>query len=209
MRNLLSCVLLLVGLSTALGQPTSGRPGNFDYYLFTLSWSPEYCHSHRDAVECTADSHYGFIVHGLWPQFFNGRYPEHCSNEGLPGDPASVANIMPDSSLIRHEWSTHGTCSGLSPDQYFALIRRTFDAITIPREFVNPNRSFTIRPAEVKQAFEQANRKITDNSIAVNCPQNYLTGVQICVSKAGTPISCPPNAARDCRANTIRVPPVR
>jgi ribonuclease T2 len=208
-KNLLSCVFLLAALSVAWGQPQSGKPGNFDYYLFTLSWSPQFCHSHPNAVECTSGNHFGFIVHGLWPQFFNGGFPEHCSNEASPANPASVSSIMPDPTLIQHEWSTHGTCSGLDATQYFTLIRKTFDSISIPREFVNPNRTITLRPSEVKQAFLQANPKITSESIAINCPQNFLTGVQICVSKAGTPINCPPNATRDCRANTIRVPPVR
>jgi ribonuclease T2 len=208
-RSLLSALLFLAALPMASGQPQSGRPGNFDYYLFTLSWSPEYCHSHREAVECAGGNHYGFIVHGLWPQFFNGRYPERCSTDNVPDNPSSVSGIMPDPSLIRHEWQTHGTCSGLSPNQYFGLIRQTFDSIRIPTAFVNPTRSFTMRPSDVKQAFRQANPKIGDSSIAVSCPQNYLTGVQICVAKNGTPISCPPNAARDCRAGSIRIPPVR
>ena len=207
MRNLLSGFLLLAGLLGA--QPVNSRPGNFDYYLFTLSWVPEYCHSHREAVECGAESHYGFIVHGLWPQFFNGRYPEHCSEEGAPANPDSIGDIMPDASLIRHEWSTHGTCSGLNANQYFTLIRKTFQSIAIPRQFQSPGRSFTMRPSEIKQAFEEANRSLSDSSIAVNCPQNFLSGVQICVGKSGTPIGCPPNAARDCRAYTIRIPPVR
>jgi ribonuclease I len=136
--------IVVNGPLVALGQPQSGRPSNFDYYLFTLSSSPEYCHS-----------------------------------------------------IIRN-----GNHAG-------PVVDSTFDAITIPGQFLNPGRSFTIHPGDVKQAFEQANPKITDSSIAVNCPQNFLTGIQICVSKTGTPIGCPPNAARDCRANTIRVPPVR
>ncbi len=115
---------------------------------------------------------------------------------------------MPDPSLIQHEWSTHGTCSGLNAIQYFSLIRKTFDSISIPKEFVKPSQSLTLRPSDVKQAFLQANPKISSESIAINFPQNFLTGIQICVSKAGAAINCPPNASRDCRANTIRVPPV-
>ena len=209
MRNWLRAGLLLAAAGAAWGQPQSGRPGNFDYYLFTLSWVPEYCHSHRDAVECSTDSHYGFIVHGLWPQFFNGRYPEHCSDQGAPDNPAALRNVMPDAGLIRHEWSTHGTCSGLSPDQYFGLIRRSFEAIRIPAVLARPSRSFTMEPAEIKRAFIQANPKLNESSMAVNCPQNFLQGIQICVSKSGSPINCPANATRDCRARSIRIPPVR
>jgi ribonuclease T2 len=200
--------LFLIGLSVALGQPQSGQPGNFDYYLFTLSWSPEYCQAHRDAVECTGGNHYGFIVHGLWPQFNRG-YPEHCSNEPMPSDVSVVSKIMPDPSLIKHEWTTHGTCSGLSGNQYFELIRKIYDSIKIPQQFVAPTRTLNIHPADVKRAFEQANPQLSDDAIAVNCPQNFLSGMQICVTKGGTPFRCPGGAVRDCRARNINIPPVR
>jgi len=209
-RNLLrGLLLILAGLLLASAQPQSGKPGNFDYYLFTLSWSPEYCHSHRDAVECGGGNHYGFIVHGLWPQFSDGRYPEHCSNEPAPDNPASVSVIMPDPSLIRHEWTTHGTCSGLNADQYFLLIRMIFYSIRIPEQFTRPTQIQNLRPAEVKRAFEQSNPQLSDDSIAVNCPQNFLSGVQICVMKDGAPLHCPANSVRDCRARNISIPPVR
>lgn len=208
MRSLLSALLLLSGWSAALAQPHTGTPGQFDYYLFTLSWSPEYCHSHRDAVECTGGNHYGFIVHGLWPQFNRG-YPEHCSNEGMPSDTSPVDKIMPDPSLIHHEWTTHGTCSGLYGNQYFLLIRKIYDSIRIPAELVAPKRTLTMHPADVKRLFERANPQIHDQTMAVNCPQNFLSGVQICVTKSGTPFTCPGNAVRDCRAPNINIPPVR
>src|SRR3974390_1701145 len=44
--------------------------GNFDYYLLNLSWSPEFCHSHPSAAECA--EHATFVLHGLWPQNFDG-----------------------------------------------------------------------------------------------------------------------------------------
>ncbi len=64
MRSLLSCIFLLAGLSVAWGQPQSGRSGIFDYYLFTLSWSPEFCHSHPNAGECT--SRQSLWLHRSW-----------------------------------------------------------------------------------------------------------------------------------------------
>ncbi len=209
MKSLLSAVfLLLAAFPIASGQPQSGRPGDFDYYLFTLSWSPEYCHSHRDAVECSGSNHYGFIVHGLWPQFNRG-FPEHCSSEPMPTDTSPVDKIMPDPSLIRHEWTTHGTCSGLYGNQYFLLIRKIYDSIKIPQEFAAPTHTLIMNPANVKRLFEQANPQIHDQTMAVNCPQNYMSGVQVCVTKNGTPFTCPGNAVRDCRARNISIPPVR
>jgi ribonuclease T2 len=65
-----------VSLSLANGhhhrqQQSGGQPGVFDSYVLTHSWAPEFCHGHSDSPECQR-GHYGFIVHGLWPQFIHG-----------------------------------------------------------------------------------------------------------------------------------------
>ncbi len=183
----------------------SSQPGVFDYYLFTLSWSPEFCYSHADKPECQS-GHHGFVVHGLWPQFVNG-YPENCSNESGLSDPSSVADIMPDPGLVAHEWKTHGTCSGIDADHYFKLIRQAFASIRIPARLANPTRSFSMTPAEIKQEFVQANPRLAAEDLTVNCGNNYLTGVSVCMTKNLEPMAC--EAVRDCRGNVVRIPPVK
>src|SRR5579872_2060362 len=98
----------------------AAQPGAFDFYVFVFSWSPEFCHGHPSAAECT--NHAGFLVHGLWPQNNDGSYPLHCqTNQPGPTNPGAMSDIMP-AEIIQHEWAQHGTCSGLSGDDYFALI---------------------------------------------------------------------------------------
>src|SRR5438309_5449467 len=79
--------------STALAQrSTQSVPeatGAFDYYLLNLSWSPEFCYSHRDKPECA--QHFAFVLHGLWPQNTDGTYPQNCSNAPGPANPAQYA----------------------------------------------------------------------------------------------------------------------
>jgi hypothetical protein len=53
----------------------AAQPGVFDYYVLNLSWSPEFCYSNARNPECALDKHFGFIVHGLWPQFRQGGGP--------------------------------------------------------------------------------------------------------------------------------------
>jgi ribonuclease T2 len=55
----------------------TAAPGQFDFYVLNLSWSPEFCNGHPSAAECS--QHRAFTLHGLWPQNNNGTYPE-----GLP-----------------------------------------------------------------------------------------------------------------------------
>jgi len=183
-------------------QASHGEPGVFDYYLLTLSWSPEFCHSHADNPECKS-GHHGFVVHGLWPQYSNG-YPEYCSNAPGLRDPGEMADIMPDTGLVAHEWSTHGTCSGLDAETYFKLIRQAFTSIKMPQRFVAARENFSITPEEVKNDFVRANPNISANEMTVSCGNNYLTAVSFCVSKDLKPIAC--KNLRDCRANSIRVP---
>jgi len=186
-------------------QATQGQPGVFDYYLLTLSWSPEFCYSHRDKPECQS-GHHGFVLHGLWPQYVDG-YPEHCSTAPGLSNPQEMSDIMPDTELVSHEWSTHGTCSGLDAQGYFQLLRRAFTSIKVPEKFVAPRENFSIPPQEVKREFVQANPNFTAEQMTVSCGNNYLTAVSFCMTKDLHPTVC--QNLRDCRANVIRVPAVR
>jgi ribonuclease T2 len=169
-----------------------------------MSWSPEFCFSKPDNPECSG--HYGFIVHGLWPQFRNGGWPESCGQQPGPSNPSKMLDIMPDPHLVQHEWTTHGTCSGLSADDYFSLIRRTFSSVTIPQQFVRPGRQFSISPGALKQTFAQANPSLSSEDIAISCKGAYLVAVEICVTKDGKPTPC--TGIRECKAGTLRVPKV-
>jgi ribonuclease T2 len=181
------------------------QPGVFDYYLFTLSWSPEFCHSHADKPECQS-GHHGFVVHGLWPQFVDG-YPENCSRKPGLADPSSMSDLMPDPGLVDHEWTTHGTCSGLDPGHYFEQIRQAFASIKIPARLAAPAHPFSMTPEEIKQEFLQSNSSLKMEDLTVSCGNNYLTAVSVCMTKSLEPAPC--QGLRDCRANTIRVTPVR
>lgn len=206
------CLLVVFGATTAErhrprhSKMNGGQPGNFDYYVLALSWSPEFCHNHADKSECRG-RHYGFVVHGLWPQFAQG-YPENCSDHTSDTSlPESVDVMPPDPELIRHEWDTHGTCSGLDPGAYFQLIRRAFASVKVPSRFEHPTHSFSIAPLEVKREFLAANPRLQNEDMMVGCGNNYLTSVSICLTKSLEPTAC--GSLHDCRANVIRVPPVR
>lgn len=188
------CFLLLTVL------PGFGQ--QFSFYLLALSWSPEYCHSHQSDNQCSVDKHLGFVVHGLWPEYSSGgNGPEHCSNAPGLKDPSKMLDIMPSLSLIQHEWSTHGTCSGLNADAYFALVRKAFNSVQRPQSL-----PATTSPAAVKKAFERLNSKLDDNELTVTCTSNYLQEVRVCLTKDLSPMPCP--APKECRAKSIQVPPI-
>jgi ribonuclease T2 len=204
-------LLLLIALAAGYSkhhnsnQATQGQPGVFDYYLLTLSWSPEFCHGHPDKPECQS-GHHGFVVHGLWPQYAQG-YPENCSTVPGLSNPAEMSDIMPDAGLVAHEWRAHGTCSGLDAESYFKLLRQAFTSVRIPERLAAPRESFSIAPQEIKSEFVQANPNFMADGMTVSCGNNYLTAISLCLTKDLKPTAC--RNLRDCRANVIRVPPVR
>ncbi len=178
---------------------------SFDFYLLNLSWSPEFCHSHPDAAECA--QHRAFTLHGLWPQRLNGGYPEHCSDEPGPQDPARFRDIYPDAGLLRHEWQKHGTCSGLDPDTFFQKARAATNNLRIPSQLTGLDHPISMPPEAILSLFLESNPSLPRASLALSCGNNFLTAVELCLDKQLHPMSC--GSIRSCRANTVRIPPVR
>jgi ribonuclease T2 len=177
----------------------------FDYYLLNLSWSPEFCYSHPGAAECA--SHPTFVLHGLWPQNSNGSYPENCSDSPGPADPTSFSDIYPDQGLLQHEWRTHGTCSGLSANDFLETARTAYHSIAIPPTLARLTSQTSMPPNEIVSLFTSANPKLSRDSVAISCGHNILTAVEVCLDKSLHPIAC--GNVRSCRANTVRIPPPR
>jgi ribonuclease T2 len=186
-------------------QHQSAQPGSFDYYVLALSWSPEFCYNHASNAQCQ-NGHFGFVVHGLWPQFIDG-HPENCSTRAGPSSLSDMADIMPDPQLVEHEWRVHGTCSGLDPDGYFKLVRQAFTSVKVPARFTEPREEFSLTPSQIKQEFLQSNPRLNSAEVVVSCGNNYLTGISICLRKDLQPREC--ESLRDCRANMVKIPPVR
>src|SRR5580704_11502319 len=120
-------VFTALGVQARHSHPRSdGETGVFDYYVLSLSWAPTYCLTHTDdGAECSGKG-YGLVLHGLWPQYESGGYPERCDSQfQLSAEAASKgASIYPSERLMQHEWLEHGTCSGLDPLKYFVTADR-------------------------------------------------------------------------------------
>lgn len=215
-------VLLVIVCSFAFGtafarhrrEPSAGTPGDFAYYVLSLSWSPAYCLSAPAAAECNGPRRFAFIVHGLWPQYEQG-WPEHCDvRRAVPDDVVrGIADVMPARGLVYHEWSTHGTCSGLEPAEFFALLRRAAAGIVIPQPLSSPAQAMELAPAAVAGAFLRANARLQPRSIVVTCTGQdtpRLREVHICLDRDLMPRDCSPGAMRGaCKAPQVIIPPIR
>ncbi len=196
------------------GPRGASRPGDFDFYVLSLSWSPGFCATGGDEKgrdQCRTGSDIGFTVHGLWPQYAHG-YPSDCDGTRSPPRAAlaETDGVYPDEGLARYEWRKHGTCSGLSPNDYFAAAKQARDAITIPPGFKDPHRDQSLAPADVVRAFTDANPRLRPGMLAAVCEHGTLDEVRFCLTKDLRDFYVCPEVVREgCRSGTMDVPPVR
>lgn len=207
-------------VDTIPGLPRSGssRPsgvaqGDFDFYVLALSWSSGFCElsgNGRNSRQCDGGANLGFVVHGLWPQNERG-FPADCPGVRTPSRQALelTRGVFPDEGLARYEWRKHGTCSGRSPTEYFADVKRARESIVIPAQFENLREPVQMAPAEIQRAFTEANPRLRPGMLAVGCPKGVLQEVRICMTKDLRSFRpCPEVANKTCRGRGITVPPI-
>ena len=186
----------------------------FDFYVLSLSWSPSYCEAEGEDAngqQCNSGRSYGFVVHGLWPQFEKG-WPENCDAE-----PAYVADeivrslrdIMPSGGLIGYQWRKHGGCAGLSQEDYFSVLRAAREKTIVPKQFRAPEAAVTIDPDAVEASFIDANPGLPARGIAVICEDRYVSEVRLCMTRDLSSFrTCPEVDRRSCAITNATMPPV-
>jgi ribonuclease T2 len=190
----------------------SDQGGQFDEYVMSLSWSPTYCILHsQDTAQCGGKG-YGFVLHGLWPQYSRGGYPHDCatSERLTPEAIAYGQNVFPSPKLIRHEWATHGTCSGMSALDFFKISDKAQASIKVPAQLQAPTKALQMPANAIARAFADANPGVLPvSSVTVTCSGPELAEVRVCLSKSLRPQACGQGVKSNCRPGNIRVPAVR
>ena len=216
-RLLISLALVVVSAGMVCAQDRrQNAPGEFDFYVLALSWSPSFCeaaaergNSRRSQVQC--ERPYSFVVHGLWPQYERG-FPEYCQRPSPRLDRnimTSMLDLMPAPGLIFNEWDKHGTCSGLGARAYFESVRKARAAVKIPEEFLQLSEPKTIAPADLEAAFIKVNPGLSSSAISVMCTSRRLSEVRVCLSKDMQFRACEEIDRRACRRDEVVMPPVR
>ncbi|WP_169740623.1 ribonuclease T2 family protein [Nevskia soli] len=195
----------VVALATSTAH--ADQSGRFDYYLLSLSWSPQYCAgSHRDdGLQCSRP--YAFVAHGLWPQNERG-YPQDCGGRERVGDDtiARMLPLMPSRGLIIHEWRSHGACSGLGADDYFDTVTRAYRSVRIPETYRSLDHYLTVDPAQLKRDFVGANPGLREADLAVQCSGHYLQEVRVCLTRELSPRTCGSDVRDECGGSTVLRP---
>lgn len=161
MRFFLTLMLIVMMVSQAVAAQPGPQPGDFDNYVFSLSWQPAFCATHQDKKECNSWKPGDFdtqnlVLHGLWPNKNNDKKHKYgycnVSSAIKRQDNASTWCRMPDlhlaedtidilntvmpgyqSCLQNHEWYKHGTCTDMKPDEYFTTAARFVEGFAATR----------------------------------------------------------------------------
>jgi ribonuclease T2 len=211
----IAAVLLLVTAAASAQDRRQSRPGQFDFYVLALSWSPSFCEASaergRAPREQCGERPYSFVVHGLWPQYERG-FPEYCQNPPPRLDRnivSSMLDLMPAPRLIFNEWDKHGVCSGLGPRGYFDAVRKARAQVKIPEPYIELAKPLMVTPDEVEEAFVEANPGMSRKGIAVTCNSRRMDEVRVCMTKDLRFRECADVDRRACRRDRLVMPPVR
>ena len=130
--------------------PAAHAASPVENYALAISWEPAFCLSNASDPECKSETpsrqdNKTFSLHGLWPQSesccgvsaANKKLDEDGKWSSLPAVTLSsateaalkVSEPGTQSYLDRHEWTEHGTCSGLSQQNFFAPTLAMLDGI--------------------------------------------------------------------------------
>lgn len=214
LRTLMLALLVTAAVWSQDRNAPRGKAGEFDFYLLSMSWSPQYCSTPagaRDNTQCNGGRQYTFVLHGLWPQYDRG-WPQFCATQQTLSNAVveKMMDIMPSRRLIRHEWEKHGVCTGLSAAEYYGKARAAFAGVKVPATFQAPRAARTVAPGKIRDEVLAANPGLMREAVSVTCAGRFLNEVRVCLGKDMKGRACSADVTRQaCRVPEIIVQPVR
>ncbi len=116
-----------------------------------------------------------------------------------------MLNFMPSRGLIQHEWEKHGTCSGVSAQNYFGQAEQAFTHVQVPQQYSSLNHEQQFNVADVEKSFAEANHAPLQ-AFRVSCHAGELVSLEVCVDKNLQYRSCT-ESVRECPVNQVDMKP--
>jgi ribonuclease T2 len=180
---LFSSMMVLLNLAKTMSQSVE--------YVYAYSWTPGFCNN-KQYPGCLDPEPYwttNLTIHGLWPQYNTTGYPSFCTTE--PFD-SSIPELIGMDTMIKywpdvkyevsspsydsfweHEWTKHGTCSGLSQYDYFYKAIQLTSNIPMP-DILYYSIGNNISATELRNSFGG------DKYVTLLCTNQQLTGLYTC-----------------------------
>jgi ribonuclease T2 len=119
----------------------------------------------------------------------------------------SMVDIMGSSGLAWHQWKKHGSCSGLSADEYFTKSREAYKKIQQPKVLNRLDKLVRVPASVIEDAFVQSNPELERDMITITCKRGYIQEARICLSKSLQPVPCGADVIKDCKLSNALFPP--
>ena len=206
--------LLILVLSLGAARAQDNVAGQFDYYVLSLSWSPNWCAlegDRRNSRQCAPDKDFGWVLHGLWPQYEKG-WPSFCATSARNprrSETRQEADIYGTSGSAWHQWNKHGRCTGMTSEDYYALARDAYARIERPEIFRKLKERVQVPAEVVEEAFLEANPHLSDDQMAVTCKDGHIQEIRICLTKWLEPRRCGDDVIRDCQMTDALFEPIK
>jgi ribonuclease T2 len=162
-----------------------------DYYMLSLSWSPQFCttgagKSPANKFQCQENS-FGMVVHGLWPQSSaatnDRQHPRNCKTttpiaaETLRQHMCTVPGVQ----LQQDEWAKHGTCAFGTPEEYLSAIEKLRSELNVPDlQALAAAKGSNLRASDVIDAFHSANPDLPAPGVQLLLGGKNLQEVHVC-----------------------------
>jgi ribonuclease T2 len=223
------------GTEARHGGGSVGKAGDFDTYVFAQSWSAEFCHSKNfpGCQDPTPFMQNNLTTHGLWPQYDQKRdgraWPQFCKTEfGTALNKTVIHELSKElkkvwpveqggTELWGHEWTKHGTCSGLSQMAYFKAAIATAYALGTPPG-VSDNIGGSVSTDQLMAYYAQSAKDLAlarghafDDKgegawVALACSGDYLKAVSTCWNnKDNQQVRCPSTLRHSCSGDKVRI----
>jgi ribonuclease T2 len=103
----------------------------------------------------------------------------------------------------------HGSCSGLSAEEYFAKSRKANRTITQPKFLNRPDELVRVTASVIEDAFVQSNPFLERDMITITCRQEYIQEARVGLSKSLQPVPYGRDVIKDCKMTIALFPPSR
>ncbi|GJF14333.1 hypothetical protein NGTWS0302_36040 [Mycolicibacterium cyprinidarum] len=188
--------------------------------LLVVTWAPSLCKVDPSNVGCVS-GHVGtmgptLMMHGLWPQPSTQQFCGLPNDRGKPWDQQSVSlsslglprevqanldSMMSDAEIMApHEWRAHGSCSGVSPAEYFGIATELTEQVNgILDPVFEKSQGGHLSLSEVRDRFAGEFGADAGNRVSLNCRD--IDGEGIVVYEVH--VSLPPVTDLRQEANTV------
>ena len=215
------CLMMLMMLLTNVSIVAGSTPSTM--YVFAYSWTPGFCNG-QTYPGCTNPLNYwkqNFTIHGLWPQYVTSGYPSTCTTEQFdPNIPIDIGldymierwpdvqydiNSKSYDSFWEHEWTKHGTCSGLSQYDYFTTALSLTNVLTTP-EIIHNYIGSNVSTEALRSSITAL------PSVSLQCHNQMLVGLYTCWQQDNNIpsklVACPDDVIHEdtCTASYVYIP---